>query len=159
MIDLTFGGFLPDYVFFCIVIIFFAVVSAYALSTRWMIRIALSVYIALALVLLLPDEMLFDVYVPLGLFVILVLLFTFTVCKYIVSSSVSWSEGKVPGLRIVFAFLLIVFIVAVTLTFMPAGDIPTLISKSTQKLLIGEAGFFVWAAAPIVFLLIFAPRY
>lgn len=159
MIDFTLGGILPEHAVFFLVVIIISVIAAYAVSVRWLVRIAIGMYIALVLTLLLPERMLFSEYTELGFFVFLAALFVFALCNRLVDSGVSWSHGRLPWLSIIFSFLVITFLVAVLVFFMPTGDISGFVSKDAQGLLVREAWFFVWVAAPAIFLLIFAPRY
>lgn len=159
MIDLTFGGIIPDYTLFLIVIIVLSVISAYVITPRWMVRVVIGAYVALVLVLVMPEKMIFTEYTALGLFAFLTILFAAVLGDRLINSSISWSQGGLPWLSMIFAFLTIMFLLAITLLLMPGSEVPDMISGETQKFLTKDLWFFLWSAAPITFLLIFAPRY
>lgn len=159
MIDLTFGGIIPEYTLFLVGIIVLSIFSAYVITARWMVRVVIGSYVALVLVLVMPEKMLFTDYAALGLFAFLTILFAVVLGDRLINSSISWSQGHFPWLSMIFAFLMIMFLLAITLLFMPGSEVPEIISGDTQKFLTKEYWFFLWSAAPITFLLIFAPRY
>lgn len=159
MIDLTFGGILPDYALFLTAVVILSVVSAYILTTRWIVRILIGAYLSFALLLVMPDKMLFTEYAALGLFVFLTVLFAVVLGSRLISTSISWSQGSLPWLGMILSFLTIMFLLSVILLFMPSNDIPAIMSGETKKFLIDDSWFFLWSTAPITFLLIFAPRY
>jgi hypothetical protein len=121
----------------------------------WLMRILVSSYIALALVLIMPNKLIVMQDADLIYFII------FTIIIAIFSrqklfNAINWSGGKFNFGMILFAFSVLVFFLAVVCHFVGLKYFGGILTQNTYHFLVEY--FFYIALAPIIFALFFAKK-
>ncbi len=125
-------------------------------QTYWVTRIMISSFIALALVKILPESILFfESYSELIYFLIFSVLIS-AFCHYKLFDAVYWEGGRFDFVIIIFAFLILLFFVAVIFGFVEYSYFEGFFTEGFFVLL--RDNFFWFAVTPIVWGLIFSKK-
>ena len=134
-------------------IVCIGVLLAPLIQIAWTMRILISSYVGLSLVLLMPDSFVFNDYVNVAYFGGITVLFTF-VAKGRFFSVSEWSVGRFSAQVFGLSILVWTFIISIICFLMPLGYIDAFMTKDVYSIL--TEYIFYFALTPLIFTILFS---
>jgi hypothetical protein len=125
------------------------------LQIAWMMRILIASYIALALVLIMPENLLFNEYAQIIYFMGILTFFTIIERSRFFDVA-NWSSGRFGFEVIILSTLTIFLLVAISCVFVPFSQLSFVLTEEVYNFL--QDYIFYIAIAPLIFTLIFSKR-
>jgi hypothetical protein len=120
-----------------------------------MMRILIASYIALCLVLIIPDNLLFNEYAQIIYFIVILTIFT-AVENSRFFDVANWTVGRFSFESISLSILAVLFMVAIICTFTSLDVLDFILTKELYNFFVEY--IFYFAIAPLIFTIVFSKR-
>jgi hypothetical protein len=125
------------------------------LQITWMMRILIASYIALCLVLIIPDNLLFNEYAQIIYFIVILTIFT-AIENSRFFDVANWTVGRFSFESISLSILAVLFMVAIICTFTSLDVLDFILTKELYNFFVEY--IFYFAIAPLIFTIVFSKR-
>jgi hypothetical protein len=125
------------------------------LQITWIMRILIASYIALCLVLVIPNDLLFSEYAQIIYFIAIITVFT-AVENSRFFDVANWTAGRFSFESISLSILTVLFMASIICTFTPFGILDFILTKELYNFFVEY--IFYFAIAPLIFTIIFSKR-